>query len=196
MDGPIHGFWCDFKMDLAPLNFGSYRIGVNFWQVVYENEPYTFGAMKLTRTLTLLAAFAMGYHKRQRGCMDAPMVIDVSKHLNSECTVYTDAVLLLNDKNTFHRILMKIWHIFLVALMLCYSLFESAKSFWKISILLIGDPSTVLVKQWCWNWRGGGALPRPKYLADQLTLLQPGGADSAHPLLLAPPIFFTFRHPG
>ena len=22
-----------------------------------------------------------------------------------------------------------------------------------------------------------------------------GGADSAHPLLLAPPIFFTFRHP-
>ena len=69
--------------------------------MVYENEPYTFGAMKLTRTLTLLAAFAMGYHKRQRGCMDAPMVIDVSKeyfsqNFNENLTYFscgTDAVL-------------------------------------------------------------------------------------------------------
>ena len=33
-----------------------------------------------------------------------------------------------------------------------------------------------------------------QYFADQLTLFQPRGADSAHPLLLlAPPKFFTFR---
>ena len=34
----------------------------------------------------------------------------------------------------------------------------------------------------------------PQYLADQLTLFQPWGADSTHPLLVAPPMFFTFRH--
>ena len=34
----------------------------------------------------------------------------------------------------------------------------------------------------------------PQYLADQLTLFKPGRADYPHPLLLAPPIFFTFRH--
>ena len=34
------------------------------------------------------------------------------------------------------------------------------------------------------------AVMPPQYLADQLTLFQPGGgADSALPLLLAPPIF-------
>ena len=32
-----------------------------------------------------------------------------------------------------------------------------------------------------------------QYFADQLTLFQPRGADSAHPLLPAPPKFFTFR---
>ena len=32
------------------------------------------------------------------------------------------------------------------------------------------------------------------HFADQLTLLQPGGADSAHPLLPASPKNFTFRH--
>ena len=37
---------------------------------------------------------------------------------------------------------------------------------------------------------GGGG----KYLADQLTLFQPGRRDYPHLLLLAPPIFFTFRH--
>ena len=40
---------------------------------------------------------------------------------------------------------------------------------------------------------GGGTLA-PKYLADQLTLFQPGEADSAQPLQLAPQNFFTFRH--
>ena len=39
----------------------------------------------------------------------------------------------------------------------------------------------------------GGPWP-PQYLADRLTLFQPWGADSAHPLLVAPPMFFTFRH--
>ena len=34
----------------------------------------------------------------------------------------------------------------------------------------------------------------PQYLADQLTLLQPGRADYPHLLLQAPPKFFTFRH--
>ena len=37
---------------------------------------------------------------------------------------------------------------------------------------------------------GVGALA-PQCLADQLTLFQPREADSAHPLLLAPPIFFS-----
>jgi hypothetical protein len=35
-----------------------------------------------------------------------------------------------------------------------------------------------------------------EFLADQLNLFQPGGTDFAHPLLLAPPNFFTFRHPS
>ena len=33
------------------------------------------------------------------------------------------------------------------------------------------------------------AVIPPQYLADQLTLFQPGGADSALPLLLAPQFF-------
>ena len=36
-------------------------------------------------------------------------------------------------------------------------------------------------------------LPPHQYFVDQLTLFQPRGADSAHPLLPAPPKFFTFR---
>ena len=34
----------------------------------------------------------------------------------------------------------------------------------------------------------------PQYLADQLTLFEPGRADYPHLLLLASPMFFTFRH--
>ena len=34
----------------------------------------------------------------------------------------------------------------------------------------------------------------PQYLADQLTLFQTGRTDYPHLLLLAPPMFFTFRH--
>ena len=41
--------------------------------------------------------------------------------------------------------------------------------------------------------RRGGSLA-PQFFADQLTLFQPRGADSAHPLLPAPPNFITFRH--
>ena len=49
--------------------------------------------------------------------------------------------------------------------------------------------------QWCRNRGGqGGHCPPPPYLADQLTLFQPGRADNPHLLLLAPPMFFTFRH--
>ena len=40
----------------------------------------------------------------------------------------------------------------------------------------------------------GGPLTL-QYLVDQLTLLQPGRGDYPHLLLLAPPMFFTFRHP-
>ena len=36
-----------------------------------------------------------------------------------------------------------------------------------------------------------GQTGLPQYLADQLTLFQPWGADSAHALLVAPPIIFT-----
>ena len=39
----------------------------------------------------------------------------------------------------------------------------------------------------------GGHWP-PQYLADQLALFQPGRADYPHLSLLAPPMFFTFRH--
>ena len=39
----------------------------------------------------------------------------------------------------------------------------------------------------------GATVPPPQYLADQLTLFQPGRADYPHLLLLA--MFFTFRHP-
>ena len=38
------------------------------------------------------------------------------------------------------------------------------------------------------------AISKTKYLADQLILFQPEGAESVHSLLLAPPNFFTFRH--
>ena len=40
----------------------------------------------------------------------------------------------------------------------------------------------------------GGATGPPQYLADQLILFQPGRAEYPHQLLLAPPMFFTFRH--
>ena len=39
----------------------------------------------------------------------------------------------------------------------------------------------------------GGPLD-PQYLPDQLTLFELGRADYPHLLLLAPPMFFTFRH--
>ena len=42
--------------------------------------------------------------------------------------------------------------------------------------------------------RGPGGLLAPQYLADQLTLFQTGRADYSHLILLAPPMFFTFRH--
>ena len=48
--------------------------------------------------------------------------------------------------------------------------------------------------QWCRNRGGQGGHWPPQYLADQLTLFQPGRADYPHLMLLAPPMFFTFRH--
>ena len=44
--------------------------------------------------------------------------------------------------------------------------------------------------QGCWN--RGCQEWHFQFLADELTLFQPGRADSAHPLLLTPPHFFTF----
>ena len=46
-------------------------------------------------------------------------------------------------------------------------------------------------------WRGGGALGpvAPSIFGRSINpIFQPGEADSDHPLLLTPPIFFTFRH--
>ena len=48
--------------------------------------------------------------------------------------------------------------------------------------------------QWCRNRGGQGGHWPPQYFADQLTLFEPGRADYPHLLLLAPPMFFTFRH--
>ena len=48
--------------------------------------------------------------------------------------------------------------------------------------------------QWCRNRGGQGGHWPPQYLADQLTLFEPGRADYPHLLLLAPSMFFTFRH--
>ena len=42
--------------------------------------------------------------------------------------------------------------------------------------------------------RPGGHVP-PHFLADQLTLSQPGGAHYPHPVLCAPPDFQTLRRP-
>ena len=56
------------------------------------------------------------------------------------------------------------------------------------------NPSFHCIIQWCRNRGGQGATGPPQYLADNLTLFQPWGADSAHSLLVAPPMFFTFRH--
>ena len=55
----------------------------------------------------------------------------------------------------------------------------------------------------CWNYVGlrpvasGGlrGLKPSQFLADQLTLSQPGGAHSPHPVLRAPPDFQTLRRP-
>ena len=41
----------------------------------------------------------------------------------------------------------------------------------------------------------GMAEPGGQILANQLTLSQPGGADSAHQIATCPPDFQTFRHP-
>ena len=41
---------------------------------------------------------------------------------------------------------------------------------------------------------GGPVALAPQYMPDQLTLFKPGRADYPHLLLLAPPMFFTFRH--
>ena len=42
---------------------------------------------------------------------------------------------------------------------------------------------------------GLGGLKPPQFLADQLTLSQPGGAHYPHPVLQAPPDFQTLRWP-
>ena len=42
---------------------------------------------------------------------------------------------------------------------------------------------------------GLGGLQPPQFLADQLTLSQPGGTHYPHPVLPAPPDFQTLRRP-
>ena len=41
---------------------------------------------------------------------------------------------------------------------------------------------------------GPGGPLAPQYFADHLTIFEPGRADYPHLLLLAPSMFFTFRH--
>ena len=41
----------------------------------------------------------------------------------------------------------------------------------------------------------GGHVPPPHFLADQLTLSQPGGAHYPHPVVRATPDFQTLRRP-
>ena len=48
-----------------------------------------------------------------------------------------------------------------------------------LKFLLYNTLKPVPCGQWCRN-QGGGALA-PQYLADQLTLFQPGGADFDNP---------------
>ena len=55
-------------------------------------------------------------------------------------------------------------------------------------------PKAICTYQWCRNWGGQGGHWPPQYLADQLTLFQPGVGRLCPPLPLAPPKFFTFRH--
>ena len=45
-----------------------------------------------------------------------------------------------------------------------------------------------------WGGGRGGPVP-PHFLADQLTLSQPGGAHYPHPVLRAPPDFQILRRP-
>ena len=57
-----------------------------------------------------------------------------------------------------------------------------------------GPQYAVNYYQWCRNWGSQGGHWPPQYFSDQLTLFEPGRADYPHLLLLAPPMFFTFRH--
>ena len=50
-----------------------------------------------------------------------------------------------------------------------------------------------LMKQWSVMLEPGGPLPY-KYLADKLTLFQPGEGKLSPPITTGIPIFFTFRH--
>ena len=45
------------------------------------------------------------------------------------------------------------------------------------------------------KWGGRGARAPPHFLADQLTLSQPGGAHYPHPVARATPDFQTLRRP-
>ena len=66
--------------------------------------------------------------------------------------------------------------------------------FWLASKVPIYKSHAVNYLQWCRNRGGQGGHWPPQYLVDQLTLFQPGRGDFPHLLLLAPPMFFTFRH--
>ena len=67
-------------------------------------------------------------------------------------------------------------------------------------IILLKNPfdSKYYIKIDSWQGcrkRGAEGAQAPQFLVDQLTLSQPGGAHSPHPVLRAPPDFQTLRRP-
>ena len=64
----------------------------------------------------------------------------------------------------------------------------------KVAVLCAHQYMPWNLLQWCRNRGGQGGHWPPQYLADQITLFEPGRADYPHLLLLPPPMFFTIRH--
>ena len=75
----------------------------------------------------------------------------------------------------------------------------------EIELALLSTSSKIIIYKSCCELKalesrpvvpGVAGVPwHPHFLADQLTLSQPRGADYAHQIILAPPDFQTFRWP-
>ena len=86
-----------------------------------------------------------------------------------------------------HRSIFFLWDVWFECQIVCYTV----EHLWIINEIIVhcSDAGTGGAKE-----ATGPSDPLPPYLTDQLTLFQPGRADYPHLLLLAPPMFFTFRH--